>query len=123
MQVVMVVTDTCAVMRKCWAIVADEFPWIACVPCQTHCPSLLLTDIAKLPQPAQTIRDESLVVSWFTNHHKPQAILRAKVQNEIGKSCELKKAGATRMGTHTWVGERLLELQTSLQQTVFIRSI
>ena len=41
-KVVMLVTDTCAVMRKCWDIVQDEFPWILVAPCQTHCPSLLL---------------------------------------------------------------------------------
>jgi hypothetical protein len=28
-KVVMIVTDTCAVMKKCWAIVKDEFPWIS----------------------------------------------------------------------------------------------
>ena len=31
---------------------------------------------------------------------------------------ELKKAGATRMGTTTWVGERLLKLKGCLQSTV-----
>ena len=103
-KVVLITTDTCAVMRKCWAIVQDEFPWISIAPCQTHCPSLLVGDIAKLPAPAQTIKDETLVVAWFTNHHKPLSILRNKVQQVFGKSKELKKAGATRMGTNTWVG-------------------
>ena len=117
-KVVLVVTDTCGVMRKCWGIVEDEFPWISCVPCQTHCPSLLINDICKLHTPAQVIRDETLVVGWFTNHHKPLGILRKKVADTMGKSCELKKAGATRMGTNTWVGERLLELKPCLQQTV-----
>ena len=51
-------------------------------------------------------------------HHKPLAILRAKVLASKGRSCELKKAGATRMGTNTWVGERLEELRTCLQQVV-----
>ena len=105
-------------MRKCWAIVQDEFPWISIAPCQTHCPSLLVGDIAKLPAPAQTIKDETLVVAWFTNHHKPLSILRNKVQQVFGKSKELKKAGATRMGTNTWVGERLSELKSCLQQVV-----
>ena len=115
-KVVMLVTDTCAVMRKCWGIVQDEFPWISCAPCQTHCPSLLLGDICKMPTPAQIIKDEALVVSWFVNHHKPLAILRQKVAETLKKSCELKRAGATRMGTNTWVGERLLELKSCLQQ-------
>ena len=35
-----------------------------------------------------------------------------------GKSCELIKAAATRFGTHTLVGERLLKLQHPLMQTV-----
>ena len=117
-KVVMFVTDTCAVMRKCWRIVQDEFPWISAAPCQTHCPSLLLNDVARLPVPAQTIKDETLVVAWFSNHHKPLALLRSKVQTLFGKSCELKKAGATRMGTNTWVGERLALLKSCLQQVV-----
>ena len=37
---------------------------------------------------------------------------------QFGKSKELKKAGATRMGTNTWVGERLHELKACLQATV-----
>ena len=117
-KVVMLVTDTCAVMRKCWKIVEDEFPWISCAPCQTHCPSLLLTDICKLPSPTQTIKDETLVVGWFTNHHKPLDLLRQKVKTQFGRSCELKKAGATRMGTNTGVGERLEEVKSCLQQVV-----
>ena len=53
LKVVCVVTDTCAAQRKCWQIIEDEFPWITCLPCQTHCPSLLQNDICKLPIPAQ----------------------------------------------------------------------
>ena len=64
------------------------------------------------------IKDETLLVGWFSNHHKPLAILRAKVKASLGKACELKKAGATRMGTNTWVGERLQQLKGPLQMTV-----
>jgi hypothetical protein len=118
-KVVAVVTDTCSTMQKAWAIVEDELPWISCFPCQTHCPSLLLTDVAKLKEPTETIKEESIVVGWFTNHQKPLAILRDKAKTALrGKSCELKKAGATRMGTNTFVGERLEKLKGSLQQTV-----
>ena len=115
---VITITDTCAVMKKSWKIVEDEFPWITAAPCQTHCPSLLVGDIAKLAEPAQTIRDETLLVAWFSNHHKPLAILRKKVLQAFGKPLELRKAGATRMGTNTWVGERLEELKSPMQQTV-----
>ena len=57
----------------------------------------------------------------FSNHQKPLAILRQKVRECLefkGKTKELKKAGATRMGSHTFVGERLEELKGCLQATV-----
>ena len=81
-KVILVCTDTCSTMRRAWLIVEDEFPWISIAPCQTHCPSLLATDISKLEEPAKTIKDESLVVGWFSNHQKPLAILREKVRSE-----------------------------------------
>ena len=65
MKVVCVVTDTCATMKKAWSLVEKEFAWITCVPCQTHCPSLLLHDIAKLSEPAQVIKEETLVTGWY----------------------------------------------------------
>lgn len=117
-KVILVLTDTCSTMRKAWSIVEDEFPWISCAPCQTHCPSLLLTDIAKLPEPTAVIKEENIVVSWISNHQKPLAILRQKVRAQFGKSKELKKAGATRMGTNTFVGERLEEVKACLQATM-----
>ena len=46
-KVVMVCTDTCAVMQKAWDIVMCEFPWISILPCQPHVISLLLKDIGK----------------------------------------------------------------------------
>lgn len=55
----------------------------------------------------------------FANHQKPLAILRKKTQEVLGKSAELVKPAATRFGTHTYVGQRLLQLQLPLQQTVF----
>ena len=46
-KVVMICTDTCAVMQKAWDIVMHEFPWISALPCQPHVISLLLKDIGK----------------------------------------------------------------------------
>ena len=63
-KVVCVVTDTCPTMRKAWKNVESEFPWISCCPCQTHCVSLLLNDIGKVPEAARTPKDETLVVGW-----------------------------------------------------------
>ena len=55
----------------------------------------------------------------FSNHQKPLAFLREHVRKEFkGQSKELKKAGATRMGSNTFVGERLEELKACLQATV-----
>ena len=55
----------------------------------------------------------------FSNHQKPLAFLREHVHKFFkGASKELKKAGATRMGSNTFVGERLEELKPCLQSTV-----
>jgi hypothetical protein len=64
------------------------------------------------------IAEESTVVGWFSNHQYPLAKLREATKSMLGKACELVKAGATRFGTHTLVGDRLLTLKGSLQRTV-----
>ena len=95
-KVVAVVTDTCTTMQKAWPIVEDDFPWISCLPCQTHCPSLLLTDVAKLKEPTETIKEESIVVGWFTNHQKPLAILRDTQYTQwectLARQCSVSRA-------------------------------
>eukprot|EP00966_Prymnesium_polylepis_P301409 6964033-Prymnesium_polylepis.1 len=105
-------------MQKAWVIVADEFPWMMCVPCVPHVTSLMMKDVAKIPEVAQLIKDETLVVGWFSNHQKPLAILRAKTLQVLQRRKELRKAGGTRFGTNTLVGERLQEVKAPLQQTV-----
>lgn len=50
LKVILVVTDTCTTMKKCWKIVMDEFPWIMVLPCQAHVISLLMKDIGKTKQ-------------------------------------------------------------------------
>ena len=63
--------------------------------------------------------EENVVVTWIANHQKPLAIFRSKVRDQFkGKSKELKKAGATRMGTNTFVGELLAEVKSCLQATM-----
>ena len=64
------------------------------------------------------VQEESIVTQWFSNHHFPLAKLRALTLRELKKPLELVKAAATRFGTHTLVGERLLLLQPALQATV-----
>lgn len=117
-KVVVVVTDTCNTMTKAWSIVEDEFPWISCVPCVPHVASLLAKDIGKLEEVNHLIKEESIIVGWFSHHQKPLAILRSKIISTLGKPMQLIKAAATRFGTNTLVGERLLHLRAALQQTV-----
>ena len=45
LKVLLVITDTCPTMKKCWGIVMHEFPWIVVLPCQAHVLSLLMKDI------------------------------------------------------------------------------
>ena len=142
-KVVLIITDTCSTMRKCWSIVMDEFPWIMVLPCQAHCISLLMKDLGKskhvcsfagsagcslimpplllmpplLPQATTLIHEEGIVTQWFSLHHFPLAKLREYTVQKLGGPCELIKAAATRFGTNTLVGERLLKLKGALQAT------
>jgi hypothetical protein len=97
---------------------SGKFPWISVLPCQPHVISLLLKDIAKDEAVSKVIKEEGLLVSWFSNHHLPLAILRSHARNKFGKTMALIKAAATRFGTNTLVGERLLQLRGCLQGTV-----
>ena len=58
------------------------------------------------------------MTQWFANHHFPFSKLRAMTLRELGKPLELVKAAATRFGSHTLVGARLLQLMSTLQATV-----
>ena len=116
--VVLMITDTCATMAKAWALVEDEFPWVSVMCCQPHVISLLLKDIGKTAEVTTTVNEESTVVAWFANHQFPLAKLREITRQKLGKAKELIRAAATRFGSHTLVGERLLELKSSLQGTV-----
>ena len=58
------------------------------------------------------------MTQWFSNHHFPLSKLRELTLRELSKLLELIKAAATLFGTHTLVGERLLQLQPALQATV-----
>lgn len=116
--VILVISDTCNSMRASWALVQDEFPWILILPCQTHVISLLMRDIAKDAEVKTLIKSEALIVNWFSNHQKPLAILREKVMAAYGKTKELMRSSATRFGSNTLVGKRLLEVKGALQATV-----
>ena len=66
----------------------------------------------------EVLNEEGTVVAWFANHQFPLAKLREYTKEKLGKAKEIVKAGATRFGTNTLVGERLLELKPALQATV-----
>ena len=57
------------------------------------------------------------MTQWFSLHHFPLAKLREYTVKKLGTPCELIKAAATRFGTNTLVGERLMKLKGSLQAT------
>ena len=78
----------------------------------------MCTDISKEKAIKDVIVEESTIVGWFSNHQFPLAKLRETTLSMLGAACELLKAGATRFGTHTLVGERLLKLKGPLQRTV-----
>ena len=78
----------------------------------------MCADVAKEKAVKDVIDEEATVVGWFSNHQFPLAKLRETTRAMLGSACELVKAGATRMGTHTLVGERLLKLKGPLQRTV-----
>ena len=69
-------------------------------------------------QVTKLIQEESIVTQWFSNHHFPLSKLREITLRELKKPLELVKAAQTRFGTHTLVGERLLQLQSALTATV-----
>ena len=58
------------------------------------------------------------MTQWFSNHHFPLSKLREKTLHIFKKPVELIKAGSTRFGTNTLVGERLIKLQPALQAAV-----
>lgn len=55
-----------------------EFPWVSILPCQAHIVSLLMKDVAQMDDVKKLVTQENVVVTWFSNHHKPLAILRQK---------------------------------------------
>ena len=77
-----------------------------------------MKDIGKTKSVTSLISDELIIVQWFSHHHFPLAKLREVVRRKLGKAKELIKPGQTRFGTNTLVGERLIELKSSLQATV-----
>lgn len=57
-KVITVVTDTCSTMEKAWTYVMDEFPWISCIPCVPHVVSLMMKDVGKIKDVAETVNEE-----------------------------------------------------------------
>ena len=73
---------------------------------------------ASLSSQATTlVHEEGILTQWFSLHHFPLAKLREYTIKKLGAPCELIKAAATRFGTNTLVGERLLKLKGALQAT------
>ncbi|KAL3905737.1 MAG: hypothetical protein SGPRY_010812 [Prymnesium sp.] len=79
-----------------------------CTQSAEYCAALMIEDIYKFGP----------LIKVISNHHFPLEKLREMVKSKLGKAKQLVKAGGTRFGTNTFVGERLLELKSSLLATV-----
>jgi len=81
-----------------WRLLEKRFPWMTCTPCGTHVLSLLLKDMAKLPDIAALIAKVHTVLSLFWGRKRwPRKRLRETIAaNHGGKQFGLYRAKQTR---------------------------
>eukprot|EP00966_Prymnesium_polylepis_P025728 593135-Prymnesium_polylepis.1 len=117
--VVQVVTDTCSVMEAAWRIIEKMFPWIACTCCAPHVLSLLLHDIAKIPEVARVIAKEKKVLNRFWGRKRRcRTKLREVVLKNHKKKLGLYRAAATRFARVVREIGRMLRLKADLKYIV-----
>ena len=95
--VVHVVTDTCSTMKAAWRIVERKRPWITATCCAPHVLSLLLKDIAKIPEVASIlVKMESILRVFWGRTRWPRTKLRELTRRNHGKPLGLYSAKVTR---------------------------
>lgn len=95
--VVHVVTDTCSTMKAAWRIVERKRPWITATCCAPHVLSLLLKDIAKIPEVASIlVKMESILRVFWGRTRWPRTKLRELTRRNHGKPLGLYRAKVTR---------------------------
>lgn len=119
LKVVQVVTDTCAVMKAAWKIVEKKYPWITCTCCAAHVLSLLLKDMAKIPEVAALFKKVSKVLNRFRGRKRwCRTKLREVVQKNHGKEIGLYRAADTRFAGKVKEMGRMLRLKADLKYVV-----
>jgi hypothetical protein len=117
--VVQVVTDTCSVMKAAWKIIEEKFPWITCTCCAPHVLSLLVHDIAKIPQVASVIKKTKKVLNRFWGRKRwCRSKLREVVWRNHKKKLGLYRAAATRFAGVVREMGRMLRLKADLKYVV-----
>lgn len=119
LNVIQVVTDTCAVMKSAWKIIEESFPWITCTCCAPHVLSLLLKDIAKIPQVATTMGKVRKILNRFWGRKRwCRNKLREIVKKNHKRSIGLYRAAATRFAGKVKEMGRMLRLKADLKYIV-----
>ena len=97
--VVHVVTDTCSVMKAAWRLVEKERLWVSTTCCAPHVLSLLLKDIASIPEVSVVMDKMDDVLHRFWGRSRwPRTKLKETVLANHGKPLGLYRAKATRFG-------------------------
>ena len=97
LNIVQVVTDTCAVMKAAWKMVEKAFPWITCTCCAPHVISLELHDMAKIPDVAAAIRGCQTILARFWGRTRwARTRLRELIKLKHNKDFGLYRAKVTR---------------------------
>ena len=117
--IVQVVTDTCSVMKKAWKLIEKKFPWITCTCCGPHVLSLLLHDMAKIPEVAGVIAKVLRVLNRFWGRKRwPRMKLKEVAAKNHGKKIGLYRAKQTRFAGKVQEMGRMLRLKADLQEVV-----
>lgn len=119
LNVIQVVTDTCAVMKSAWKIVEAKYPWVTCTCCAPHVLSLLLKDIAKIPEVASVLAKVKKVLNRFWGRKRwCRNKLKAVVEQNHGKRLGLYRAATTRFAGKVREMGRILRLKADLKYIV-----
>lgn len=92
-----VVTDTCSTMKAAWRVVEKKRPWVTTTCCAPHVLSLLLKDIASIPEVATVMAKMELILHRFWGRTRwPRTKLKELTQQNHGRTLGLYRAKVTR---------------------------
>jgi hypothetical protein len=108
-----VCTDGAAVMRAAWPIVESKFPHLTVDWCIAHVMDLLMEDIGKLPFFTTSIEEAKEVVKFIRNHQYTNKVFTSKSPKRT-----LLYPGETRFATSLIMLQRLVDVQTAVEETL-----